>query len=197
MHPDGTGVAPIADAPGIGVAGDIAWQPVPASVVTVEPTPVPTNAVVVDAFAVGQDVRSVVYGEGSVWVAASNNDGSEGGRILRIDPETHEVEAEIPVEAIPTWEVGGGAMVVAEGSVWLAGAIDTGGSFEDPEGGIDAAVISIDAATNEVAQTIELRANDVGISRSWTVSFGCWCSETRPWTTGWRSSRSTPPPATC
>ena len=27
MRPDGTGVTPIADAPGIGVAGDIAWQP--------------------------------------------------------------------------------------------------------------------------------------------------------------------------
>jgi Tol biopolymer transport system component len=30
MRPDGTGVTPIADAPGIGVAGDIAWQPISA-----------------------------------------------------------------------------------------------------------------------------------------------------------------------
>jgi TolB protein len=30
MRPDGTGVTPIADAPGIGVAGDLAWQPLPA-----------------------------------------------------------------------------------------------------------------------------------------------------------------------
>jgi dipeptidyl aminopeptidase/acylaminoacyl peptidase len=116
MRPDGTDVTPIADAPGIGVAGDLAWQPLPAPVVTVEPTPPPMDAEVVDTFAVGPDVRSVVFGEGSVWVATSNNDGSEGGRILRIDPETHEVQAEIPVEVIPTWEVGGGAMVVEGGA---------------------------------------------------------------------------------
>ena len=43
---------------------------------TVEPTPAPPapNAEVIDTFAVGKDVRSVAYGEGSVWVAASNND---------------------------------------------------------------------------------------------------------------------------
>jgi hypothetical protein len=177
MRPDGTGVTPIADAPGVGVAGDLAWQPVPAPMVTVEPTPAPADAEVVDTFAVGRDVRSVVYGEGSVWVATSNDDGLEGGRILRIDPETHEVQAEIPVEVIPTWEVGGGAMVVADGSLWVAGAIDRRGSFEDPGGGIDAAVLRIDAATNEVAQTIELGANDAADlvfldGELWVLVFG-------------------------
>src|SRR5512132_455415 len=152
MRPDGTDVTPIADAPGIGVAGDLAWQPLPAPVVTVEPTPPPTDAEVVDTFAVGPDVRSVVFGEGSVWVATSNNDGSEGGRILRIDPETHEVQAEIPVEVIPTWEVGGGAMVVEGGSLWVTGAIEGPGT----EGVSDAAVIRIDTSTNEVARTFDL-----------------------------------------
>jgi Tol biopolymer transport system component len=154
MRSDGTGVTPIADAPGIGVAGDIAWQPVPAPAETVEPTPSipPMSAEVVDTFAVGPDVRSVVYGEGSVWVAISNNDGSEGGRILRIDPETHEVQAEIPVEVIPTWVVGGGAMVVEGGSLWVTGAIE--GPRTD--GVSDGAVIRIDTSTNEVGQTFEL-----------------------------------------
>jgi Tol biopolymer transport system component len=152
MRPDGTHVTPIADAPGIGVAGDLAWQPLPAPVVTVEPTPPPTDAEVVDTFAVGPDVRSVVFGEGSVWVATSNNDGSEGGRILRIDPETHEVRAEIPVEVIPTWEVGGGAMVVEGGSLWVTGAIEGPGT----DGVSDAAVIRIDTSTNEVARTFDL-----------------------------------------
>ncbi len=152
MRPDGTGVTPIADAPGIGVAGDIAWQPVPAPVVTVEPTPPLTDAEVVDTFAVGPDVRSVVFGEGSVWVATSNNDGSEGGRILRIDPETHEVQAEISVEVIPTWEVGGGAMAVEGGSLWVTGAIEGPGT----DGVSDAAVIRIDTSTNEVDQTFDL-----------------------------------------
>jgi hypothetical protein len=154
MRPDGTGVTPIADAPGIGVAGDIAWQPVPAPAETVEPTPSipPVSADVVDTFAVGPDVRSVVYGEGSVWVATSNSDGSEGGRILRINPETHEAQAEIPVEVIPTWEVGGGAMVVEGGSLWVTGAIE--GPRTD--GVSDGAVIRIDTSTNEVAQTFDL-----------------------------------------
>jgi TolB protein len=39
MRPDGTGVTPIADAPGIGDAGDIAWQPIQTPADTVEPTP--------------------------------------------------------------------------------------------------------------------------------------------------------------
>ena len=49
MRPDGTDVTPIADAPGIGIAGDLAWQPLPAPVVTVEPTPPPTDAEVVES----------------------------------------------------------------------------------------------------------------------------------------------------
>jgi dipeptidyl aminopeptidase/acylaminoacyl peptidase len=128
-----------------------AWQPTPTETQP-EPPPPPTDAGVVDTFTVGPDVRSVVFGEGSVWVATSNNDGSEGGRILRIDPETHEVQAEIPVEVIPTWEVGGGAMVVEEGSLWVTGAIEGPGT----DGVSDAAVIRIDTSTNEVAQTFDL-----------------------------------------
>lgn len=158
MGPDGTDVTPIADEPSIGVAGDIAWQPIPAPPGTAEPTPSipPSTAEVVDTFAVGQDVRSVVYGEGSVWVAVSDNDGGFGGRIVRIDPETHEVEAEIPVETIPTWEVGGGAMVVADGSLWVAGSIEAPGAFDDPGGGADAALVRIDTSTNEVVETFAL-----------------------------------------
>ena len=175
MRPDGTDVTPIADAPGIGVAGDIAWQPIPAPAVTVDPTPSmpPSTAEVIETFAVGQDVRSVVFGEGSVWVAASNNDGTSAGRIVRIDPETHEVQADIPVEVIPTWVVGGGAMVVDSGSLWVTGAIEGPSS-----GGIsDAAVIRIDASTNEVAQTFIL-GGEVGADLTfldgdlWVLLFG-------------------------
>ena len=155
MRPDGSGVTPIAEAPD-GIAGDLAWQPIPAAAETVEPTPVPTSAEVVDTFEVGVDVRSVVYGEGSVWVATSNNDGSFGGRIVRIDPVTHDVQAEIPVDVIPNWEVGGGGMVVADGSLWVTGSLEAPGNFDDPGGGADAGVIRIDASTDEVAQTFPL-----------------------------------------
>jgi Tol biopolymer transport system component len=130
------------------------WQAVTEPLETV--APVPTGADVVETFEVGVDVRSVVYGEGSVWVAASNGDGSFAGRIVRLDQETHDVLADIPVETIPTWEVGGGAMVFADGDLWVTGSLEAEGSFDDPGGGADAAVIRIDAATNEVVQTFPL-----------------------------------------
>lgn len=175
MRPNGTDVTPIADAPGIGVAGDIAWQPIQAPAETVGPTPSmpPSNAEVVGTFPVGEDVRSVAYGEGSVWVAASNLDGTSAGHIVRIDPETHEVQADIPVEVIPTWEVGGGAMVVDSGSLWVTGAIEG----PSTDGITDAAVIRIDASTNEVAQTFTL-GGEVGADLTfmdgdlWGLVFG-------------------------
>jgi hypothetical protein len=174
MRPDGTDVTPIADAPSIGVAGDIAWQPIQAPAAA-QPTPSipPSAAEVIETFAVGVDVRSVVYGEGSVWVAASNDDGTSAGRIVRIDPETHEVQAEIPVEVIPTWEVGGGAMVLDGGSLWVTGAIEGPGT----DGITDAAVIRIDTSTNEVAQTFDLGGdvgNDLTIvnGEPWVMSYG-------------------------
>lgn len=129
---------------------------------SVVPSPVgtPTSAEVVETFDVGNDVRSVAYGEGSVWVAASNDDGNFGGRILRIDPLSHEVLADIPVNVIPGWEVGGGAMVVEAGSLWVTGAIGAPGDFDDPGGGADAAVIQIDSSTNDVVQMFELGGVD-------------------------------------
>jgi dipeptidyl aminopeptidase/acylaminoacyl peptidase len=177
MRPDGTGVTPIADATGVGVTGDLAWQPAPAPIVTVEPTPASTEAEVVDTFAVGEDVLSVTYGDGSVWVAVSNNNGTFAGRILRIDPVTHELQHEIPVDAIPTWEVGGGAMVVADGSLWVAGSMEAPGAFDDPGGGADAAVIQIDTSTNEVVERFELGGThgaDLTFSSGdlWVLLFG-------------------------
>lgn len=179
MRPDGSNVTPIADAPGTGVAGDIAWQPIPSPAATLVPTPAPSppTGEVVDTFAVGEDVRSVTYGDGSVWVAVSNNNGTFAGRILRIDPVTHELQDEIPVDAIPTWEVGGGAMVVADGSLWVAGSMEAPGAFDDPGGGADAAVIQIDTSTNEVVERFELGGThgaDLTFSSGdlWVLLFG-------------------------
>lgn len=155
--------------------GDIEWQPL--AVPTSETPGAPTSAEIVDTIRVGEDVRSVAYGEGSAWVAVSNNDGSFAGRILRIDPETDAVQADIPVDVIPTWEVGGGAMVVSDGSVWVTGGLDQPGDFEDPGGGVDAAVIEIDAETEQVVRTIEL-GGDVGADLAfldgdlWVLVFG-------------------------
>jgi len=133
IRPDGTEESRLTFG-GMAMGWDLSWQLVMAPLGTVgslpspELPPAPTSAELVETFKVGVDVRSVVYGEGSIWVAVSNADGTDQGRIVRIDPESHEVQADIPVEVIPTWEVGG----------------------------VDAAVIRIDAWTNEVVDTFEL-----------------------------------------
>jgi hypothetical protein len=148
------------------------------------PVEIPTSAEVVETFAVGQDVRSVAYGEGSVWVAVSNNDGSFGGRIVRIDPVSHDVQAEIPVDAIPTWEVGGGAMAFEDGDLWVAGDLEKPGAFDEPGGGADAAVVRIDTATNQVLDTFELGgtgAADLTFlgGELWALVFGDETADTR------------------
>jgi hypothetical protein len=134
------------------------WQPLPTADTPVEPSPAETATLrgeIAASFPVGEDVRSVVFGGGSVWVAVSNNDGTFAGRILRIDPETNETIATIPVETIPPWEVGGGAMVVADGSLWVTGGIEAAGGPGSP-GGSDAAVVRIDTTTNSVVDRFTL-----------------------------------------
>lgn len=169
--PDGTKIAFSSDRDGdfdvyvMSIDGSGATQVTRNSRADTEPTwgqaaastdaPIPAVAGM-ESIRVGEDVRSVAYGEGSAWVAVSNNDGSFAGRILRIDPDSDAIEANIPVDVIPTWEVGGGAMVVADGSVWITGGLEQPGDFDDPGGGADAAAIRIDAASEQVVQTIEL-----------------------------------------
>jgi streptogramin lyase len=51
-------------------------------------------------------------------------------------------------------------MVFADGSLWVAGAIEKPGDFQAPGGGSDAALARIDSSTNEVVQTIELGGVD-------------------------------------
>ncbi|MGH2589855.1 MAG: hypothetical protein ACRDGW_03550, partial [Actinomycetota bacterium] len=138
--------------------GDLLWGPAWRLVPPVaEPSPATTiRGDIVATIPVGEDVRSVVYGAGSVWVAVSNNDGTFAGRVLRIDPETNETLATIPVETIPTWEVGGGAMTVADGSLWVTGGIDAPGPPDSPGGGTDAAVVRIDVSTNAVVDRFTL-----------------------------------------
>jgi len=110
---------------------------------------------------------SVVYGEGSVWVAELTDDGTGAGTIFRVDSETSEVQAEIPVPSVPNWEIGGGGMVVADGSLWIAGYLDEGSQ---------GALIRIDTESNQVADTIPLGgqfAGDVAVDEHgiWVTLF--------------------------
>jgi streptogramin lyase len=110
---------------------------------------------------------SIVYGEGSIWVAASANDGTGAGTVYRIDPDTAEILAEIEVPSVPGWEVGGGGMEVADGSVWVAGYLDDGDQ---------GALLRVDVATNSLADVIPLGgqfAGDVAIDQHgvWVTVF--------------------------
>jgi len=110
---------------------------------------------------------SIVYGEGSIWVAASANDGTGAGTVYRIDPDSAEVLAEIEVPSVPGWEVGGGGMEVSEGSLWVAGYLD------DSDQG---ALLRVDAATDALADVVPLGgqfAGDVAVDEHgiWVTVF--------------------------
>jgi Tol biopolymer transport system component len=157
MRPDGSNVTPIADAPGIGVAGDIAWQPIPARAATLVPTPAPSPSEpatvevrVTTTHGVAEFPTAVAAGEGGVWVTAQRQDGSGAGNVIRLSPETGEVVASVEVRAAPGWEFGGAGITVANGSVWVVGEVGGGQSC------CHAFVTRIDASTNEVTDEIEL-----------------------------------------
>jgi streptogramin lyase len=118
--------------------------------------PLTTGAVkarVADRIEVGR-ATTVAYGAGSVWVSVDPVDSSDRS-ILRIDPTTDEIVAKIPMPGVPGWEIGGGGLVVAEGSVWVAGRLDGAGS------GSDGFITRIDPSTNSVIDTITLKEGDV------------------------------------
>ena len=156
MHPDRSGVTPIADAPGIGVAGDLAWQPVPIEQ-TSSPTPTPAisepasvQVRVTTTRGVAAFPNAVAVGGGSVWVTAQDQDGSGAGEAIRLSPETGNVVARVPVRAVPGWEFGGAGIIVASGSVWVVGEIGASQTC------CHAFVTRIDASTNQVIDEIEL-----------------------------------------
>jgi len=93
---------------------------------------------------------SIVYGEGSIWVAASANDGTGAGTVYRIDPDTARIVAEIPSSVVPGWETGGGSMEVTDGDLWVAG------------GGASRKVVRIDAQSNQVVSEFLVRARFLG-----------------------------------
>jgi Tol biopolymer transport system component len=167
MRPDGSGVTRIADAPGVGVAGDIAWQPIPIEQ-TSSATPTPpisepasVQVHITTTRGVAAFPSAVAVGGGGVWITAPDQDGSGAGEVIRLSPETGEAVARVPVRAAPGWEFGGAGITVANGSVWVVGEV--GG-----ETCCHAFVTRIDASTNEVTDEIELpgdqaHGNDVWV----------------------------------
>jgi Tol biopolymer transport system component len=169
---DGSDVRRLTETPGDEFSPT--WQPVSTSPGTDGATP-PTAHVtkIVDLPGPG---AAVAYGEESVWVAASNGDGSGEGRVLHLDPVTGDVVADILVPTVPTWEVGGGGLATGDGSVWVAGAIQAPRSSGSQGGGSEAVLVRIDAATDRVVSIIDLggqSAADVAVDENaaWVLIF--------------------------
>jgi TolB protein len=169
IEPDGTDLRRLTE--GASAApGALTWQPLIVSDGSPSASPSPPasmSAAVASTTTVGEDgaVRSVVYGEDAIWVAVSG-EPSGGGTVLRIDPETDEVVAAIPVAAVPGWEVGGAGLTIGAGSVWVTGSVEDRG---DPPIGTDVVLVRIDPASNEVVGTIPLgdgNGGDVAVDES-------------------------------
>jgi outer membrane protein assembly factor BamB len=129
---------------------------------------------VADVVDVGGPIGSVEAGDGVVFVAVSANDGSNGGRIVGIDPATGETVLEASVDTVPTWEVGGQGLAVADGVLWV------GGGHDGPGGG--GAVLAVDAATGQVLDRVVLGGQlvaDVAVSGDgvWVLQFGSGADE--------------------
>jgi hypothetical protein len=141
-------------------------RPVERPVRPAESPPAPVDPVV-DVTLPIKWPSSIIYGEGSIWVAASANDGTGAGTVYRIDPDTAEILAEIEVPSVPGWEIGGGGMEVTEGSLWIAGYLDDGDQ---------GALLRVDAVTGALADVVPLGgqfAGDVAVDESgiWVTVF--------------------------
>jgi DNA-binding beta-propeller fold protein YncE len=149
----------------VAIRAFVGWEAAPPARPAATPAP-PVDPVVDVTLPIKWPV-SLVYGEGSIWVAESANDGTGTGTVYRIDPDTAEILAEIQVPSVPGWEFGGGGMEAAGGSLWIAGYYDKGSQ---------GAIVRIDTTTNEVAHVLPLGgefAGDVGVDERgiWVTLF--------------------------
>lgn len=148
MGPDGSGVTPLADAPRYGVAGDIAWRPIPAGTVASPMEPASVAVRVTTMTAVAPFPSAVTFGEGGVWVTSCCTDGSGSGEVVRLDPATGNVVARIAVRAVPGWDFGGAGLTLASGSVWTFGSTRADG------GCCEGVVTRIDPVTNAIVDEL-------------------------------------------
>jgi hypothetical protein len=97
---------------------------------------------------------SILFAEGSVWV--SHWEGDYGSFLSRLDPATGETVARIEA-AVPSWVSGGGGLAAGYGSVWVTGAWQSEGHWEN-------AIHRIDPSSNEVIATIPLEGRGADIA---------------------------------
>lgn len=99
----------------------------------------PLDPRVTATVAVGPELLAVATGEGSVWVLAHFPEDPPRVRLVRVDPTTNEVVAEIPIGA------SGEDLAVGLGSVWVS-------TYRQGEGPL---LLRVDASTNEVVAEIQ------------------------------------------
>jgi dipeptidyl aminopeptidase/acylaminoacyl peptidase len=166
MNADGSGVVRLTVDPGI--ESHPSWGPA-----WTAPPVAKVEARVTHTIEVGPFPNAVAVGEGAVWVSAPRNDGSGGGDVVRIDPETGEIVARIPVDELPGWEVGGGGLAVGAGSVWISGT-RSGPDGPDPDSFGEGRVVltRIDPTSNDVADVLDLGpGNSADV---WVDDTGIW-----------------------
>jgi YVTN family beta-propeller protein len=106
---------------------------------------------VVGSVSVGVRPSAVAFGDGSIWVA-----NSDDRTLARIDPETHLVQGYVPLQATPT------GVAVGAGSVWVAN-------------GVAGSVSRVDPGTSQVTVTIPVTQRsyfgsvDVGEGSVWVA----------------------------
>lgn len=113
------------------------------------------------------DLSSMVLGESSLWIS-----DHETASVLRVDPQTGDLQATISLTDVPGWAAGGGGMAFSEGNLWVTG------STLNPDGpGTIGILQRIDATNNQVTSTIPVggsSAADVTVLDSgvWVLLLG-------------------------
>lgn len=113
MRPDGSEITRLTtDAlDEYGVAGDIAWQPLPSDGGTLtSPSPTATSSPVdigpaephasttIQIDADGRQITDMAAGQGALWATLTEDPGTAPSSLVRIDPASNQVAAEIPLD---------------------------------------------------------------------------------------------------
>lgn len=142
IRPDGSGQRALAAMESV---SDIAWQPVLSVDEELSSTPVAT---IEETIELGQS-GGLLYAAGNVWVDVLRDPATSSGTLIRLDAESGEELAKIPVDAFTGSDRGGRGMAFDGRYLWIVGTI-----FGD--GGADRGVlVRVDPETNG-ATTIDL-----------------------------------------
>lgn len=144
------------------IAGTGTWlaarafvRPEPGARAAEEPVGPPTLRLGPAATFRGAGGGGPLYAFGSVWIPQHHVVG-KADVLLRVDPETLDVEAQIEIPSAPGWEIGNSGLAASEDAVWIVGGTGAGGTLA-----------KIDPATNEVSGGVPLGgefAGDVEVS---------------------------------